>query len=174
MSEPAVKSLYTEEWRNIRSFPEYSVSSEGRVRNNRTRRILAQSLNQQGIPMVGLTRNGEHYKRGVALLVATAFIPRPKGPFDTPINLDGDRENNHVINLMWRPRWFAVFYHKQFKHPPKLRIHQPIIDIKSRIISPNSHICSMTYGLLEHDLVLSIVNRTYVWPTYQRFELFEE
>jgi hypothetical protein len=123
--------------------------------------------------MVGLTHEQRHYKRGVALLVAETFIPRPSEPFDTPINLDGDRENNRVINLMWRPRWFAVFYHKQFKHPPKLRIRRPVLDTKAKISYPNSYIAAMANGLLEHDLVLSILNNTYVWPTYQIFEVIE-
>lgn len=158
-----------EKWKVIREFPNYSVSNEGKVRNDHTGRILSQSLNQQGIPQVGLTNETGYHKRAVAPLVAHAFIPRPFGPFDTPINLDGDRTNNRVENLMWRPRWFAVMYHKQFKHPYEFHLDTPIIDLKTQDVSPDSLTCAKRYGLLEQDIVLSIGHRTYVWPTYQRF-----
>ena len=66
---------------------------------------------------VGLFRDQEQYKRSVALLVAKAFLKQPSEFFDTPINLNGDRLDNQVINLMWRPRWFAIKYNRQFREP---------------------------------------------------------
>lgn len=166
--------VITDEWKPVKEFPSYSISSHGHVRNDRTGRLMARTLNQQGIVQVGFSDNGYYFKRSVAVLVATAFIPRPFGAFDTPINLDGDRTNNSVENLMWRPRWFAIMYHKQFHHPYYNRIRRPIMDIKTREISGNSFECAKRYGLLEKDLVLSILNRTVVWPTYQQFQLVEE
>lgn len=164
----------TEEWVIIRDFPDYSVSSHGRVRNNRTDRILAQIRNQQGLMFVGLSRDHNQYKRAVTLLVANAYLDPPQEPFDTPIQLDGDRTNNDVDNLMWRPRWFAYLYHQQFKRPPHNRIKSRIIDTKTKEISKNSKDCVVRYGLIERDLILAIANRTYVWPTYQIFQTLEE
>ena len=106
--------------------------------------------------------------------MAKAFLPEVRGPFDTPINLDGDRHNNRVENLVWRPRWFAIKYNRQFRYPYPNPITMPIVDLKSGEISENSLDCAKRYGLLEDDLVLSILNRTYVWPTYQEFGIFEE
>lgn len=164
-----------EEWRPVKEFPNYSVSSHGRVRNDRANRLLSISYNQQGIAQVGFSHNGRYHKRSVAVLVAQVFIPHKMGPFDTPINLDGNRRNNHVDNLMWRPRWFAVMYHKQFKqlNNPN-RIKHPIINIKTNEIFEDSFVCCIHYGLLEKDLVLSILNRTYVWPTYQEFRVLAD
>lgn len=159
-----------EEWKQIREFPEYSVSNEGRIRNDRTSRILALTLNQLGIVQVGLTKQGKYYKRAVAPLVAHAFIPRKMGPFDTPINLDGDRTNNFVENLAWRPRWFAVKYHKQFKNPYLNRNALSVIDTKTGEIFTSEIDACIKYGLLLDDLRHAIHNRTYVWPTYQIFE----
>jgi len=105
--------------------------------------------------------------------VAKAFLPSVPGPFDTPINLDGDRHNNRVENLAWRPRWFAVKYNQQFRHPYEEPIDDPIMDDRTHEISPNSLECAKRYGLLEQDLVQSIMARTYVWPTYQRFIVIE-
>lgn len=166
--------IQNEVWKPVHDFPEYSVSTFGRVRNERTDRLMAQTLNQQGIPMVGFSKRGDYHKRSVALLVATAFIPRPFGAFDTPICLDGDRTNNAVENLMWRPRWFAIFYHKQFKKRYHNPIRSPIMDMKTREISENSIEACKRYGLLEKELVLSILNRTPVWPTYQLFRIVED
>jgi len=161
-------------WKTIDLFPDYSVSNLGRVRSNTTERILSLNMNQYGVQQVGLMRNGTQYHRSVPLLVAKAFILQPSGPFDTPINLDGDRSNNRVENLVWRPRWFAVKYNRQFRYPYENPIEMPLVDLKTGEISANSFECAKRYGLLEQDLVLSVLNRTYVWPTYQEFGVVEE
>jgi hypothetical protein len=159
-----------EEWAQIREFPDYSVSTYGRVRNDRTGRIMVLKQNQHGVVHVGLMRGGLQYKRGVALLVANAHLDRMDGPFDTPINVDGDRTNNNIHNLMWRPRWFAVKYHAQF-HNNTLHIKHPIIEVHTKERFHNSRHAAVTYGLLEHELVLAIHNKTFVFPTYQVCEL---
>lgn len=163
-----------EVWSKIENFPDYSVSTYGRVRSDKTDRILSLNKNQFGVQQVGLMRDGQQWHRSVPLLVAKAFIPQPTGPFDTPINLNGDRDDNHVDNLVWRPRWFAIKYNRQFKHPYEFPIMAPLVDLKTREVSRNSEECFKRYGLLEQDLVLSVLNRTYVWPTYQEFGILED
>jgi NUMOD4 motif len=158
-----------EYWREIENFPDYSVSNRGRVRTDKTGRILALSVNQYGLLQVGLMRDGIQYHRSVPLLVAKAFIIQPTGPFDTPINLDGDRHNNSVENLVWRPRWFAIKYNRQFKYPYPNRIVAPLEDLKTGEVSDNSFECAKRYGLLEDEVVFSVLNHTYCWPTYQEF-----
>ena len=158
-----------EEWIPIEHFPGYSVSNEGRIRTDASGRILSLNMNQFGVLQVGMMKGGEQRHRSVPLLVAKAFIPQPSDAFDTPINLDGDRSNNSVENLVWRPRWFAIKYNQQFRYSYPHRINRPIQDLKTGEISVNSLECARKYGLLEEDLVVSISNRTYVWPTYQEF-----
>lgn len=162
-----------EQWEPIELFPDYSVSDRGRVRSDRFDRIMALNVNQYGVVQVGLMRDGIQYHRSVPLLVAKAFLPYVGGPFDTPINLDGDRQNNVVENLLWRPRWFAIRYNQQFRSPYENHIPNPIVELKTGAVSENSLECAKTYGLLERDLVLAILNRTYVWPTYQEFGILE-
>jgi hypothetical protein len=162
-----------EAWMPIKNFPEYSVSNNGKVRSDKTGRILSLNENQFGVLQVGLMRDGIQFHRSVPLLVAKAFLDPESEPFDTPINLDGDRHNNRVENLVWRPRWFAIKYNRQFRYPYENPIHARIIDLKTRELSENSFECACRYGLLEQDLVLSILNRTYVWPTYQEFGILE-
>jgi hypothetical protein len=163
-----------EHWKLIEHFPEYSVSDHGRIRAEKSGRILSLSPNQYGVVQVGMMRDGEQRHRSVPLLVAKAFLPQPPGPFDTPINLDSNRFNNHVDNLAWRPRWFAIRYNQQFKPPHDgYTIDEPLVDLKTGVVSENSFACAKQYGLLEKDLVLSILNRTYVWPTYQEFGVLD-
>ncbi len=163
------------QWSVIEDFPRYVVSDAGEVRNTRTGRILKPKVNQYGVVGVGLMREGVQFHRSVSLLVVKAFVFRPLPAFDTPINLDGDRYNNIASNLRWRPRWFAVAYNRQFKEAFSDAIEAPIADINNpTIVFTNSFVCATHFGLLEKDLVLSILNRTYVWPTYQMFGVVGE
>lgn len=160
-----------EQWKPIRNFENYNISDWGRVQSERSGRFLVLSQNQYDVVYVGMVRDGKQYHRSVPLLVAKAFLPRTFDPYDTPINLNGDRFNNHVDNLVWRPRWFAIRYNQQFKFSYEHPIIYPIEDIKTGEVSQDSFECAKRYGLLEKDLVLSILNRTYVWPTYQQFRV---
>jgi hypothetical protein len=91
--------------------------------------------------------------------------------FDTPIQLDGDRSNCRADNLMWRPRWYAVQYNRQFDDRYDHPINSPVRERHDRERFPNSLAAACRYGLLEREVVLSILNRTPTWPTYQYFEL---
>lgn len=158
------------DWVQISDFLDYSVHFTGIVRKNSDLRVMALQQNQHGVINVGLYRDGRQYKRSVAVLVAEAFLPRAvPETFDTPIHLDGDLANNHVENLMWRPRWFARAYHQQFDNP--IRLERVIQDCKTGERFKNSRAVCTTYGLLEGDLQMSMVRETYVWPTYQEFQV---
>ncbi len=163
-----------EKWCSIFEFPNYSISTYGRVRRDTSGRILVQMENQYGVVFVGMMCGDTQRHRSVALLVATAFIPKPSEAFETPINLDGNRWNNSIDNLLWRPRWFAVQYNKQFKpeHQNPNTFNVPIREIDVKEVFPNSFACAKQFGLLDKDIVMSILNRTYVWPTYQLFEVY--
>ena len=102
-------------WYYITEFQRYSVSNEGDVRNNRTDRVLKQSINRGGVVYVSLHLGGKIHVRSVARLVAMEFLEEPVNEaFDTPLHLDNDPWNNHARNLMWRPRWFCHKYKQQF------------------------------------------------------------
>lgn len=160
-----------EEWAPIRGFPGYSVSTLGRVRRDSTGHILGVKVTQYGVAYVGLMREWDQHQRGLALLVAKAFLPPPSEVFDTPINLDGDRFNCAVDNLMWRPRWFAIKYHQQFKERYWKPVRVPVRARETGEVFQDSFDAACRYGLLERDLVLAIEHNTVTWPTYQTFEL---
>lgn len=160
-----------EEWREIWEFPGYSVSDTGRVRNDRKDRDLTLHSTERGIIYVSLNRQGEQFKRSVTVLVAEAFVTTArKMSFDTPINLDGDRTNNYAENLLWRPRWYAIEYFRQFRNRPD-GIDRSILEVKSGEIFKSSWQAAVAFGLLEREIVRSIVYLTYALPTFQRFRI---
>lgn len=162
-----------ENWNNISEFPMYSVSTEGRVRRDSSGRMLIYTPNQYGIICVGLMRGEKQHHRSVPLLVARAFIQNDREAFDTPINLNGDRWDNRVQNLIWRPRWFAIAYNRQFHNLYENPINLEIRDCETGLVFPNSMSVAINFGLLEKDVVLSIINNTIAWPTLQKFEIVE-
>lgn len=162
-----------ERWMGVPDFPSYSVSTEGRVRNDKTDRILRTAPNQSDTEMVGLMRNNVQFKRSVALLVASAFVEKPRPTFDTPVNVNGHRHDCRAENLVWRPRWYAVLYNRQFREPWATPIVVPVRHLASRKIFPNSFAAAVHFGLLEKDICLSVFNNTYVWVTFDRFEIVE-
>lgn len=94
-----------EKWKKIQEWPNYAVSSMGRVKRLTTRNsgvagaILSQFL-VCGYPSVNLTDSGRRKSVRVHRLVAEAFIERPDGT--TEVNhIDASRSKNDVSNLEW-------------------------------------------------------------------------
>jgi hypothetical protein len=166
-------TLDDDDWRPVMGFPGYSVNVLGQVVRESTGRFLIPRYNQDGVPYVGMMREWEQCVRSLPRLVAMAFLPRPSQYFDTPIQLDGDPSNCRADNLMWRPREYAKNYKRQFRDPYENPIKVPVRAVNEREKFPNSLAAACRYGLLEREVVLSILNRTPAWPTYQRFELVE-
>lgn len=161
-----------EQWSVIDEFPNYAVSNHGRIQNLVHGRIMAPNVNQRGAPMAGLYQDDDNrqHKRSIALLVANAFLQPPDSPNDTPIHLDGDKANAHVDNLMWRPRWFAIAFHKQFKSPPWCRLTVPLIETETQELFPGGSLqVASRFGLLEKQIYKSVINGTPCLPTWQYF-----
>lgn len=154
-----------DDWAEIEEFPGYFVTTMGEILNDTHRRPLVLMRNQQGIVMVGLFKEGRQYKRAVDLIVAKAFLGAPPNPhFDTVIHLDGDIENNKDTNLSWRPRWFRLRYHRQFREDRFARWSSPIELMETGDIFANPREAAMAHGLLEADIHKSVVDDSEVWP----------
>ena len=170
-----LKGVLMENWKPILGFYGYSVSDQGRVRNDDTGRLMTIVRNQGGTCYVGLTKGRKQNRRSLPLLVANAFVPpvRDRIDFDTVIHLDNDQSNNRADNLLWRPHWFVIKYHIQHNNGPLGKLDQPVMDLNTREIYSNTWEVATTYGLIEKDLILSILNRTFVWPTFKEFRFVE-
>lgn len=159
------------DWVPIYGFPSYSVNPLGQVRHDRIDRLVTPVMNRSYSVYVSLWRSGRHVKRSLSLLVASHFIQQPNEYFDTVINLNGDRFDCAVVNLAWRPRWFSIQYHRNFRDPYVGRIEAPLRARDGVEVFPSSIAVSVAYGLLEREVVLSVWNMYPVWPTNQIFEL---
>ena len=163
-------------WQEIPDFYGYSVSDAGGVRNDRTGRLLSQAITERGVH-VGLSRDRIQYTRMVARLVAEAFLDLPdlsyhRQTFTTPINRDGDRTNNHVNNLLWRPRWFAVKYHQQFRTNWGQRCL--IRDLNTGDVFYSLIETAKTYGVLASEILMDSMSQERtngVWPIGHHFEI---
>lgn len=99
----------TEVWKPITDYPNYQVSSYGRIKNIKTNKILkpieSKEFNKQGELQyiryrVSLFNDNGKKPFTIARLVAQEFIPNPNN-FETVDHIDFDTSNNNVTNLRW-------------------------------------------------------------------------
>lgn len=92
-----------EDWKPISEYPNYSISTIGRIRKNTTERIMKQYFDgrKTGYFSVRFSHKNVRSKRCfIHRLVAQAFIPNPFEKY-TVNHIDGDGRNNNVENLQW-------------------------------------------------------------------------
>jgi HNH endonuclease/NUMOD4 motif len=90
-----------EEWKQIEGFPNYEVSSEGRIRGGRWGNILKGTVDNDGYHRHNLYADKDTpCLLGLHRIVASAFIPNP----DNKLHIDHinrDKSDNRVCNLRW-------------------------------------------------------------------------
>ena len=156
-----------EEWMDLPGYPGYEASDQGRIRNERGW-ILGTTQIEGARPFVALSTNGRQVQRGLALLICQTFLETPRADFNTPIHLDGDLANCRVSNLAWRPRWFALKHTRQFRL--NLGESGAVRNIDTGIVYKTIWDVVFTFGVLYNEVVKSIINKTWVFPIYHRFE----
>lgn len=88
-------------FKQIKEYPQYSVSTEGRIMKNSTRKIMQPSKKPNGYMQINLfTGDGRRKKEYVHRLVAITFLPN-KLRLPEVNHIDGIRDNNVVGNLEW-------------------------------------------------------------------------
>ena len=89
-----------EYFRVIDGFPNYDVSTDGRVRNSKTGRIMKLTVRQDGYIRVAIYKDKKRSHHLVHRLVASAFCNK-----DVDCNvvdhIDHNRANNNYQNLRW-------------------------------------------------------------------------
>lgn len=92
------------EYRKIKGFERYLVSSDGEVVNSVTGKILSQREATNGYLRVNLRTGNEKYEkpkvRSVHRLVAETFLIPAPGK-ECVNHIDGNKKNNSVSNLEW-------------------------------------------------------------------------
>ena len=87
-------------WKTAANHPKYNVSTDGRIKNVRTGRILVATNDSRGYPAVTLFDDDGQHTKPVHRLVAETFLPNPEGK-RTVNHKDGNKRNNHISNLEW-------------------------------------------------------------------------
>lgn len=155
----------------IQGFPNYEVSDQGRVVNITTGRIMA--ITRQKTTdwyVVGLMRDGHQTVKGLARLVAEAFLEDPVEPNMSVIHRDGNRANNQVWNLAWRPRWFVVRYMREMQDP-LLRSVRPFQASLTGVIFQSIAECCQETLLLPSTIQTSLGGLVSVYfPEHGQFE----
>lgn len=109
-----------ERWKDIKDFPKYQVSDQGRVRNKYTGEFITPHPSKKGYMHVGLYRNGsERVNLYVHRLVADAFL---KGGGDglEVHHKHGNRSDNRAERLEW------ITHSENIKHAFDDGFKQPI------------------------------------------------
>lgn len=93
------EDLPNEIWVEIENFPNYLISSHGRIRNQQTNRLLKSST-VCGYQKIRLSNNGEIQDFILHILMFKTFYPDLEIPDGYVIDhIDGNKDNNHYKNL---------------------------------------------------------------------------
>jgi len=89
-----------EQWRLIGGYDNYEVSSHGRVRNNKTNKIMKQKVETKGYLRIGLTKDNKQKFHRVHRLVGLAFLDKKDEDKEVD-HIDHNKSNNMLNNLRW-------------------------------------------------------------------------
>lgn len=91
-----------EKWKDIDGFPDYKISSEGKILRISKNYYLKPCLDKSiGYFVVNLyDTKGRPHRKFLHRLIAEAFIPNPENK-RTVNHIDGNKSNNELSNLEW-------------------------------------------------------------------------
>jgi hypothetical protein len=136
-------------WKPLRNFPSYNGSSEGRIMNVRTQRILKTYLDSKGREQVCLRKNNRPYTISVHKLIAETFLGEHPG-MDVR-HRDLDPTNNRVDNLYYSTRKETI--NDSFERGDRLPNHRtPIRVIETGEIYESVSACSRATGCARSDI----------------------
>lgn len=87
-----------EAWIDSPTYPNYQLSTRGRIKNKRTGHILKPSYDRYGYQKVSL---GNTDNVQVHRLICEAFYGPSQEKSHQVNHIDANRSNNHVLNLEW-------------------------------------------------------------------------
>ena len=90
----------SEYWRSVDGFPNYDVSTDGRVRNSKTGKIMKLKIESSGYIQIGLYKDKKRSFHRVHRLVSTAFCNKEDN-CNVVDHIDHNRANNNFQNLRW-------------------------------------------------------------------------
>ena len=164
---------YDDDYREHQDYLNILVNPFGQFYNTRTERSIATSKASGHLKVNLASVDGGYKTRGVARIVAEVFNePPPNERFDTIIHLDGDVSNCFAGNLMWRPRWYAIKFHKQFTFESfhtGYKNHEKIREIDSGRLYTSIHEVCTTEGVYYFDVQDCLIRESVTPVTGHRF-----
>lgn len=168
-----------EELVQIIEFPMYSVSASGVIVNMKSGRNVSTSLTKQGHVKVSLfdSQQGKQFTRSLSSIVAKTYVHGHNDIFNTPQHLNGRLEDCSAENLVWRPRWYAYNYHRQWTHDYPHTFGRwgdlgPLLELTTDTMYQTLFEAIVNTGVLVLDLVrtLHLPEHPPVRPLTYRFE----
>lgn len=92
-------NLPNEKWAPAKDFPNYVVSSHGRIMNIKTKRLLKQYLNRNGYYEVNLWKNNKGTTTQVHKIIYCSFNVDDNLEGFVINHIDGNKTNNNISNL---------------------------------------------------------------------------
>lgn len=100
---------WKEEWKTIKDYEQYEISSRGRVRKGEYSKSL--QWNRGNYYRVSLSKSTGNKKIYVHILVAQHFIPNPDN-YPIVDHINGNSLNNHYLNLRWSNKSLNAFNYR--------------------------------------------------------------
>lgn len=94
-----ISNLPNEEWTDIKNYPNYLISSYGRIMNKRTKRLLKLYINHNGYYNVNLWKNNKGKTLQVHPLIYSNFTKDYDLKNYVINHKDGNKQNNQISNL---------------------------------------------------------------------------
>lgn len=136
-------------WKPLRNFPSYNGSSEGRIMNIRTQRILKTSTSDKGYILVCLRKNNKQYTVRVARVIAETFLGEHPG-MDVAYK-NGDRSDVCVDNLEWCTRKEII--RRAFERGTKIPSRQiPVRVLETGEAYDSIRACARDIGCYQTDI----------------------
>ncbi len=148
-----------EEWAELEEFPNYVISTQGRIRHKDREHCRQISVNENGFPIVVLFGRfgGEsktRYLRQVNKLVADTFLERSVLDDCTSVwHIDGDLMNCDASNLKWDTRGRVLEWNEMHRSRTPRYDTPSVHNVYTGRVYDNAFECAMDEGRLESDIV---------------------
>lgn len=137
--------INAEIWMDCKGYPNYQISSLGRVWSKKRQIYLKPSKNTSGYLQVSLyTDNGKIKRELIHRLVAIAFLENPN-KYPCVNHKDENKENNNITNLEWCSRSYNINYGKRNEIAGKAN-SKAVRCIETGIIYPSGRACAEALG----------------------------